>query len=104
MPVPALDPSDRSRALAKATDARRRRAETKRRLKQGETTLAAVLDAAKDDAALSAMRVAEVIEAMPAFGPAKTARLMEQIGIASSRRIRGLGPRQRSALLAAFGR
>lgn len=104
MPVPPLDPADRSRALEKAADARRRRADAKRRLKRGETSLADLLDEAADDAALNGMRVIEVIESMPAHGPVKAARLMEDLAIAPSRRLRGLGHRQRTALLGAFAR
>jgi hypothetical protein len=104
MPVPALDPADRSRALEKAANARRQRADVKRRLKRGETSLAELLRDASADDALSGMRVAEVLESMPAYGPVKAARLMEDLGIASSRRLRGLGRRQRAALLATFGR
>ena len=51
---------------------------------------------------LAKLRVCDVLEAMPAYGPVKAERLMEDLGIASSRRVRGLGVRQRSALLETF--
>lgn len=102
MPLPELDPEQRRAALEKAAENRRIRAELKQMLKAGEVPLREVLDRAADADALAKMRVADVIEAMPAYGPVKARRLMEELAIASSRRLRGLGPRQREALLAVF--
>ncbi len=102
MPLPELDPEQRRAALVKAAEARRIRAELKQMLKAGEVSLREVLDRSSSAEPLAKMRVADVLEAMPAFGPVKARRLMEELGIASSRRLRGLGPRQREALLATF--
>ncbi len=102
MSLPDLDPEQRRAALAKAADARRERAEVKQQLKAGATTLGAVLDAAAGSEALAKMRVSEVLESLPAVGPIKAERIMEELRIARSRRVRGLGPRQRQALLDAF--
>jgi hypothetical protein len=102
MPLPDLAPEERRAALVKAAEARRIRAELKQMLKAGEVTLGQVLDRAASAEALAKMRVSEVLEAMPAYGPVKARKLMEQLDIAPTRRIRGLGPRQREALLAAF--
>ena len=103
MPLPELAPEERRAALAKAAEARRVRAEPKQMLKSGEVGLAEVLERSRDADALAKMRVQEVLEAMPAYGPVKARRLMEQLDIAPSRRLRGLGSRQRAALLATFG-
>lgn len=102
MALPDLDPDQRRDALAKAAEARRIRAELKQMLKAGEVTLRDVLDRSGSADALAKMRVSDVIEAMPAFGPVKARDLMERLDIAPSRRLRGLGPRQRERLLAAF--
>ncbi len=102
MALPELDPEDRAAALAKAAESRRIRAELKQMLKAGEVSLRQVLDRAQDSDALAKMRVSDVLGAMPAYGPVKARRLMEQLDIASSRRLRGLGPRQREALLETF--
>ncbi len=102
MPLPQLDPEQRAAALAKAAEARRIRAELKQMLKAGEVSLREVLDRSSSAEPLAKMKVAEVLEAMPAFGPVKARRLMEELEIAPSRRLRGLGPRQREALLATF--
>ncbi|MEX1177145.1 MAG: integration host factor, actinobacterial type [Nitriliruptor sp.] len=102
MALPELDPEQRRAALAKAAEARRIRAELKQMLKAGEVSIRDVLDRSSSADALAKMRVADVLEAMPAFGPVKARRLMEELAIAPSRRLRGLGPRQREALLATF--
>lgn len=102
MPLPDLAPEQRRAALAKAAEARRIRAELKQMLKSGEVGLADVLDRAGNADALAKMRVTEVLEAMPAYGPVKARRLMEELNIAPTRRLRGLGPRQREALLEVF--
>ncbi|GGI07437.1 integration host factor, actinobacterial type [Egicoccus halophilus] len=102
MPLPELDPEQRRAALQKAAEARRIRAELKQMLKAGEVSLGEVLERAGSADALAKMKVSEVIEAMPAYGPVKARRLMERLDIAPTRRLRGLGPRQTEALLATF--
>jgi hypothetical protein len=102
MALPELDPAQRRAALEKAAEARRIRAELKQMLKAGEVSLRDVLDRSATAEPLAKMKVADVLEAMPAFGPVKARRLMEELDIAPSRRLRGLGPRQREALLTTF--
>jgi hypothetical protein len=102
MPVPTLDADARRAALGKAMDARRLRADLKVALKSGERSIASVLDLADTCEAVANMRVIEVIAALPAHGPTRAAELMRTLAIAPSRRVRGLGPRQRAALVAAF--
>lgn len=104
MALPELGPEERRAALVKAAEARRIRSELKQMLKSGEVSLRQVLERADDAEALAKMKVSDVLEAMPAYGPVKARRLMERLRIASSRRLRGLGPRQREALLGAFER
>ncbi|CAN5208341.1 hypothetical protein BH20ACT3_BH20ACT3_10890 [soil metagenome] len=43
-----------------------------------------------------------MLESLPGVGKVKARRTMEEIGIAETRRVRGLGTQQRDALLAAF--
>src|SRR6056297_242888 len=104
MALPELDPEQRRAALEKAAQARAIRAELKQMLKAGEVSIGEVLEQSDRADALAKMRVNAVLEAMPAFGPVKARRLMEELDIAPSRRLRGLGPRQREALIAAFER
>lgn len=104
MPVPALSPQQRADALARAAAARRVRAELRLRLKQRRVGLAQALDAGRSDPALARMRVQSLVESLPGIGPATAAQIMQELGIASSRRVRGLGPHQRTALLERFPR
>jgi hypothetical protein len=98
---PVLTPEQRQQALAKAAEARRARAELKEKLKMGSLTLAELL-AGSDDDHIGKMKVLAVLEALPGVGKVKARRTMEEIGIADTRRVRGLGEQQRKALLAAF--
>jgi len=43
-----------------------------------------------------------VLESMPKIGKVKARRIMKEIGIAESRRLRGLGDQQRAALVSEF--
>lgn len=103
MALPQLTDEQRAAALQKAAAARKARAELKERLKRGGTTLKQVLVDAKHDEALAKLKVSALLEALPGVGKVRAAALMEQFDIASSRRVRGLGERQRKALLDEFG-
>lgn len=102
MPLPELDPDQRRAALEKATAARRVRAEVKERLKLRSLGIRRVLELSEDQDAVAKMKVADVLGAMPAYGPVKARRLMEDLDIAPNRRLRGLGARQRAALIETF--
>lgn len=99
---PSLTPEQRAAALEKAGNARRERAELKERLKLGSISLAEVLEQGETDELVGKTKVLAVLESLPGVGKVKARRTMESIGIAESRRIRGLGSQQREALLAAF--
>jgi hypothetical protein len=98
--VPPLDDDARRRASRSAIDARRARAEWKVRLSRGEADLAGLLAAAMEEPALAGMRVTEALGSLPGVGPRGVETILASCGIASSRRLRGLGPNQRAALLA----
>jgi hypothetical protein len=100
---PSLTPEQREQALAKAAEARRVRAELKEKLKMGALSLSALLAQAETDDHVGKMKVLSVIEALPGVGKVKARRTMEEIGIADTRRVRGLGEQQRSKLLEVFG-
>jgi len=99
VPVPPLDDDARRRALLAAADARRARAAWKSRLSSGDVDLAALLEAADADPALAGMRITDALGALPGVGPRGVERILEDCEIASTRRLRGLGARQRAALL-----
>jgi hypothetical protein len=92
----------RAVAAAKSVAARRIRADLKARLKRGETDLVQVFREAETDAVLSNMEVSEFLRALPTVGDATARRIMTDVGIAPTRRIRSLTPRQRATLLDIF--
>ncbi len=102
MPLPPSTPEQRAAALAKAAESRRVRAEMKELLKSGSLSLAGLFAKAETNDMIAGMKVAAMLPAMPGMGKVKANRLMESIGIAGTRRIRGLTTRQRKELLDHF--
>ncbi len=100
---PTLTPEQRQAALAKAAVVRRARAEMKERLKMGSISFSEVLEQSATDEVVAKTKVLAVLESLPGVGKVKARRTMEEIGIAESRRLRGLGDQQREKLLALFG-
>ena len=99
---PQLSDDARRAALAKAAAVRRARADLKVQLKAGEMSLESLIGQADGDDVIGKMKVLAVLEALPGVGKVKARRTMEEVGIADSRRMRGLGDQQRAALIAAF--
>lgn len=104
MALPPLTPEQRAAALEKAAAARRERAAVKNRLKYSSGSLAEVIADGKTDAVIGKMKVTELLESLPGVGRVKAKAIMAEIGIAESRRVRGLGANQVAALLQRFGR
>jgi len=102
MAPPKLTPEQRAEALVKAAVARQQRAAVKQALKEGSLTLAGLLARAASDPAVGGLKVSAALTALPGLGKVKAGRLMERLGIAESRRLRGLGAKQKEALLAAL--
>ena len=98
MALPPLTPQQRAAALEKAAAARRARAEIKVRLKSSGTSLEDVLASGETDEVVGKMKVVAVLEAMPGVGKVRAQRIMEKLEISPSRRVRGLGVKQREAL------
>lgn len=103
MALPPLTSEQRAEALAKAALARQRRAEIKARLKHSGESLGAVLDLGDKDDVVGKMRVTALLESLPGVGKVRAAQIMERLGIAPTRRVRGLGAKQRAALVSEFG-
>lgn len=102
--IPKLTEEQRRENLEKAMRARRRRSSILKQVSSGELTVSDVISMADEgDEDVARMRVFTLIKAVPGYGFAKTQRLMRRIGISESRRIRGLGARQRSEIIDAVG-
>jgi hypothetical protein len=99
---PQMSAEQRAAALERAAQARRVRAEVKELLKSGSLDFRGLLERAAEDDLIGGIKVAAVLSSMPGTGKVKAKRLMEQLGIADNRRLRGLGDKQRAALLAEF--
>jgi hypothetical protein len=102
MELPRLTDSERAAALERAAQARKVRAQVKAELKSGKRTLAEVIALGKSDEFIGKMKVSALIESLPGVGKVRALAVMEKVGIAASRRIRGLGIHQTRDLLAEF--
>ncbi len=96
---PALTTEQRQAALEKAAKVRKERAEVKEKLKMGSLSLSELLKKAEKDETVGKMKVVSVLESLPGLGKVKARRLMETVGISESRRLQGLGAKQRAELL-----
>ncbi len=103
MPLPTLTEEQRKEALAKAAEARRARAEVKNQLKSEKLSLREILSKENDDV-IGKMKVSSVLESLPGVGKVRARRIMERLDISATRRVRGLGAKQRDALLTEFGK
>ena len=102
MPLPTLTPEQRQRGVGEGGRGAPQAAELKAQLKSGNMSLATVL--AKDsDETVGKMKVSSVLESMPGVGKVRARKIMEKLDISASRRVRGLGSKQKDALLAEFG-
>lgn len=99
---PKLTDEQRKAALEKAAEARRVRAEVKELLKTGSLSISELFERADSEELLNGLKVESLVAAMPGTGKIKAKRLMESLGISENRRIRGLGDRQKEALIAEF--
>ena len=102
MALPQLTDEQRKEALEKAAQARHERAELREKIKTGQVTLEEVLDS--DDPIAARLKVSALIESLPGYGKAKAAKIMAELGISSTRRVKGLGARQREQLIEALSK
>lgn len=103
MSLRPLSDSERDAALHKATAARAARATVKAELKSGEATVANVIARSAENEAIGRLKVSDLLESLPGVGKVRSTAIMEEVGIAATRRVRGLGVHQRAALIAHLG-
>ncbi|MDZ4654450.1 MAG: integration host factor, actinobacterial type [Coriobacteriia bacterium] len=102
MALPNLSEADRKAALKKAAEARQKRAALRQKIKGGKTSFVEVMKAS-DDPIVARMKVSTLLESLPGFGKAKAAKIMQELKISGSRRVQGLGARQREMLMERLG-
>ncbi len=99
---PRPDPPevDRVAASRAAIAARRARAAVKKAVAERSRSALEVAEAAWSDPTSpeGTLRVRELLGSIPGLGPTRVARIMAQLGIADSKRVGGLGARQRLRL------
>ena len=101
MPLPQMTEEQRAAALEKAKETRRARAEVREQIKTGKLSAADALGR-RDDPIVGKIKVSQFIQSFPGFGKAKAEKIMDEIGIADSRRLAGLGEKQVAALIEAL--
>lgn len=102
MALPNLSEADRKKALEKAARARQARADLRQKIKNREISFADVMKKS-DDPIVARMKVSTLLESLPGFGKAKAAKIMSELDISASRRVQGLGARQREMLMQRLG-
>ncbi len=102
MALPKLSLEEKRKALKKAQEVRSKRAKIRQNLKNGKTNILEVLENINDDV-VAKMRVVYLLESLPRIGKVKTKKIMNDIGIDETRRIQGLGNRQKQALIERLG-
>lgn len=99
---PPLTDQQRADALAKATESRRKVADFKKslaKLDRNQTDLFGIIVKAQQDETLSKIKVLKFLEALPGVGKVRARDIMDHIGIAENRRMKGLGAQQREELV-----
>jgi hypothetical protein len=102
MALPNLSEADRKKALEKAAAARQARAKLRAEIKAGKVSFADVMKKSGDPI-VARMKVSTLLESLPGYGKAKAAKIMDDLGISDSRRVQGLGARQREMLMERLG-
>ena len=78
----------------------------KNRLKHSGASLIEVLKEGSREGGndiVGKMKVSSVLESLPGVGKVRARKIMEEIGISESRRVRGLGAQQMASLEREFG-
>jgi len=103
MPLPKLTEEQRQEALKKAAEARQKRADLRKKLKSGEVSVKDVI-AKTDDPIVSRMKVSSLLESLPGIGKARAQKIMQEAGISPTRRVQGLGSKQKEILISSVAK
>ena len=94
---PQLSTQERRAALHKAAEARKVRARFKAEVKSGLRSWTEALDSEHE--AIQRMRLKELLASLPGFGEIRAQSVIERAGISPSRKIQGIGSKQRVELI-----
>lgn len=104
MPLPPpLTEEQRREGLKKAALTRRKRAELKEQLKSGRARIEDLLERTEDEI-VGKMKVESVLQSLPGVGRVRAKQLMERVNISPTRRMQGLGQKQKENLLTEFAK
>lgn len=98
MALAKLTDAQRQAALKKAAEARQKRAALKKDIKAGRAGLREVLSRSNDPI-VDRMKVKALLQSLPGVGKARAIKYMNEFKISDTRRIQGLGSKQREQLL-----
>lgn len=104
MALRELSTQERAAARSKALTARQDRAALKADFAADRLSLAGVFTRADAEEAIGRLRTVDLLLALPGVGQVRAQEVMTVCGISPRRRLRGLGRRQRQALIAYIGR
>lgn len=104
MALRQLSVEERAEARSKALAARQERAALKADFAAGQVSLAEVFSRGDAEDAIGRLRTVDLLQALPGVGEVRAREAMAGCGISPRRRLRGLGRRQREALIAYIGR
>ena len=99
MIAPPRTDVERTQALQRALEVRRERAQLRADLRERRIRAVDIVRNSDSRAAWGALHVMWLLKAVPGFGDVRAERVMADIGISHSRRIQGLGERQRAELI-----
>lgn len=97
---PKLTPEQRKAGLEKALKLRRERAELKKSLKRGKISLKEVLETSGQT--VERIKAKDILRSLPGVGKITAEKTMNEVKIAASRRVKGLGVRQIKEILSRF--
>ncbi|TLP79407.1 integration host factor, actinobacterial type [Nesterenkonia sphaerica] len=98
MALRELTQQERDTARQKALAARAERAEVKRGFGAGALSFTQVLERADSSEAIARLKTIELLEALPGVGRVTATKILEDHGVSVTRRLGGLGVKQRRAL------
>ena len=75
----------------------------KNRLKNSGASIVEVLHEGQTNEVIGKMKVVDLLQSLPGLGKVRARQVMERLGIAESRRVRGLGTKQVAAREKEFG-